>query len=783
MYGRWGLWAMNNGRTIVLGCVLLTLLSLLLASRLRVDSDLLSLMPKKDPSIMALRALEEEEGGVNLVTIAVSGKPENTQPFLAALQAKLEASPRVDYALYDIDDELAWRLGLVTLKKDELESIRDRLKGALALGPGIANPFISARLLDLGPMTDKLSQADARAGLMATQGMERLVIRPNGRAQDLPFARELMAEIHGAMEELDPKAHGVHNTWISGAYRFNVEDYEGILYDVSTTGMASVAMLVLTMLLAFRDPRVLGYLMLPMLLATAWTFGLAGASIGTVNTFTSVLGALLTGLGIDYSVHLYTRYREERATAESLEEAIVRTWDHVGPPCMAAALTSAAGFSALMFAQFKGFRQMGLLLSVGLMLCLSASLTILPPLLKWRERIPKPWGRFRPGLRRPNRPPTYRFAPLALIGMVFVTLVSGVFIRRIQFEYDLSELRREGMAYADLTDLQKELTRASYAAIVASYPDDASLTAAHERISAQIASGELQHIERITSIRTIFPADQDERLAILREIAGFTRDPNYGYLPPGVRQNLDRLAATKLDAMGPDDLPRGLRHLLGANHGTHRILLFPSGNVWDLREVRLLRDEVVQAVPDVPVAGEYMALGSLADIVQKDAPRVALIALVLAFLGTLVDISRPKQALSVMGVLLAGMVWAGGALSLSHVKISIINFVGIPILLGIGVDVIIHLLHRIAEEGPGKVLKALTTTGWAAGISTATNVMGFASLVLATNEGIRSLGMLVLVGLTTLTVAAFLLVPIGWMTLWKIGGEAPADADRSMPPE
>lgn len=774
---------MHHGRTVALGCLVLTLLSALLALRLRVDSDLLSLMPGKDPAILALRNLEAEEGGVNLVTIAVSGKPENTQPFLAALQAKLEKSERVDYALYDIDDDLAWRLGLVTLKKEELESVRDRLKGALALGPGIANPFISARLLDLGPMTDRLTQADARSGLMATQGMERLVIRPKGRAQDLPFARALMAEIRTAMAELDPKAYGVQNTWISGAYRFNVEDYEGILHDVSTTGAASAGMLILTLLLAFRNVKVLGYLMLPMVVATVWTFGLAGATVGTVNTFTSVLGALLTGLGIDYSVHLYTRYREERATSESMEEAIARTWDHVGPPCAAAALTSAAGFSALMFAQFKGFRQMGFLLSIGLMLCLSATLTILPPLLKWREQIPRPWGRFKLGFGRPSRPPTYRFASVGLIGLVVLTLVFGLFIRKVQFEYDLSELRREGMAYADLTDLQKELTRASYAAIVASYPDDASLTAAHERISAQLANGELKHIGRIASIRTIFPADQEERLAIIREIAGFTQDPNYGYLPPAVRKNLDRVAATPLTTMGPDDLPRGLRHLLGANDGTHRLLLFPAGNVWDLREVQALRDEIHQTVTDAPVAGEYMALGSLADIVRRDAPRVAIVALVLTFLGMLVDISKPRQAIAVMAVLLSGMAWAGGALVLSHVKISIVNFVGIPILLGIGIDVVIHLLHRIAEEGPGKVLKALTTTGWAAGISTATNVMAFASLVLATNQGIRSLGMLVLVGLTALTIAAFLFVPVGWMTLWKIGGAAPADADRTIPPE
>jgi len=95
--------------------------------------------------------------------------------------------------------------------------------------------------------------------------------------------------------------------------------------------------------------------------------------------------------------------------------------------------------------------------------------------------------------------------------------------------------------------------------------------------------------------------------------------------------------------------------------------------------------------------------------------------------------------------------------------------------LGIGVDVVIHLLHRIREEGPGRIHKALETTGWAAALSATTTVMSFASLSLAGGRGIRGLGQLVLVGLTAITIAAFLLLPTGWMAAWKLGGELPED--------
>jgi predicted RND superfamily exporter protein len=103
------------------------------------------------------------------------------------------------------------------------------------------------------------------------------------------------------------------------------------------------------------------------------------------------------------------------------------------------------------------------------------------------------------------------------------------------------------------------------------------------------------------------------------------------------------------------------------------------------------------------------------------------------------------------------------------VQLSVVNFVGIPILLGIGVDVIIHLLHRLDEEGPGRVRVALATTGWASGLSTVTTVVSFAALSLATHRGVQSLGLMIVLGLSLITVAGFVLVPLGWMTNWKLG--------------
>ena len=86
------------------------------------------------------------------------------------------------------------------------------------------------------------------------------------------------------------------------------------------------------------------------------------------------------------------------------------------------------------------------------------------------------------------------------------------------------------------------------------------------------------------------------------------------------------------------------------------------------------------------------------------------------------------------------------------------------------------VFHRLADEGPGGVRRALLTTGVAASVSTLTTVASFASLTLAGSRGVRGMGVLVVVGLVVVFVATAVLLPTAWAAGWKVSGRAPGDA-------
>ena len=781
-YGRLARFAIRNRAAMTVFVLLLTILGGILASRLRVDSDILALMPQEEPSTRAFQKLDEEEGGVNFLTIAVDAENEiERDVFMDKLAEQLRALPEVDYVLHDLDPDMAWRLGVLQVPVDELLTLRDRLKAALSLGSGLSNPFIAARLLDLGPLTQKLRAAGEGIQLTSAEGVARMVVRPKGSAHDLPFARAFMTDVTRILDALEAEMPRVNVRWIGGAYRHNVEDYEGIVHDIGWITAASFVMVLIIIAAAFRTPRAVLIIFVPLVVSNIWTLGIAGVTVGALNTFTSFVNAVLIGLGVEFGVHLYSRYREQRQSGHNVEDSLVRAWDFVGSACTSAALTSSAGFAALLAAHFAGFRQLGWLLALGLMLCLVAELLILPILLSWLDHDDVHHAAHRAAHhRRRRRPPaTYRLAPVTLLVIGSFTIVSALLIRKIQFEYDLSELRRAGLAYEDFSESEKKLARDSYSPLVVSYPDAATLDAAYDRLTTRVTEGRLPEIARVLSVRSVLPMDQEERVTLLTEIADLARDPNAAYLPAVVRTNLDRLNEHPPRVLTAADLPIPLQHVLGAREGQHRLLLVPAGNMWDMREAAQLAEAMDRELPGQDVAGEYLTLGVLYKLMRHDAPIIGGIAFGLVLLFTAIDLRSFRATVGAIAVLLAGVAWWGALLVLSDIRISIVNFVGIPIVLGIGIDVMIHLIHRMKQEGPGRLLRALSTTGWASALGTSATVVAFAALSLASSQGIRSLGLLVLLGEMAVTIAGFVLVPLGFATQWRLQGRTPMHEDTN----
>ena len=144
--------------------------------------------------------------------------------------------------------------------------------------------------------------------------------------------------------------------------------------------IAAAAALVL-LLLTMRSFRYAVVTIIPIGLVVAWLYALMYLLGFSLNFVTATIGAISIGVGIDYSIHMTERFREELRRAATKMQALQRAVNGTGVALMASAVSSIVGFAILGLAPMPMFSSFGFLTAIMIFLALAASLVVLPSLL------------------------------------------------------------------------------------------------------------------------------------------------------------------------------------------------------------------------------------------------------------------------------------------------------------------------------------------------------------------------------------------------------------------
>jgi hydrophobe/amphiphile efflux-3 (HAE3) family protein len=129
---------------------------------------------------------------------------------------------------------------------------------------------------------------------------------------------------------------------------------------------------------------------LPVILVTGWILGsilLLGFSLNPVTATTT---AMTVGIGIDYSIHLMERYRQERRKGRSIKSALDTSIGYTGMALLSAGLTTALGFGVISFSNIGMFYQFGVLAFLIIVYVVIAAILVLPAFIMLSEKL-KAW--------------------------------------------------------------------------------------------------------------------------------------------------------------------------------------------------------------------------------------------------------------------------------------------------------------------------------------------------------------------------------------------------------
>jgi len=578
-----------------------------------------------------------------------------------------------------------------------------------------------------------------------------------------------------------------------------------------TTLIAFIAILILLMV-SFRMWVAPVLAIVNLLVGVIWALGAAKIVVGDLNLLTSTMSVIILGLGIDFSIHIFSVFTELRAAGDPIDAAMEKTFLKSGKGIVTGAVTTACAFFALVISSSRGMREMGLVMGTGLLAILLATLLCLPFMLVFRER----WREWRGKKKKVVKPFVSRDISFRFLGRaadwlsrkyaftLFISLaISGFLIWQavsIRWDYDYRNMEPKVPSILLLDEIMEKFDLSmDYALVLTDSVSESyelsqkyrelGSVAITDDISVFVPSEEQQQ-KRIPHIRevresiqstpimpTVSPSEMTalitelERLEMnimelqdmaflggqdkvdnkCAEIVGDPDDPSSSNLiqdllellradisaaaqgmtrfqhsfAPYFRDSVVRMGST--EPIHLEELPESI---LDQYSNTARdiflITLYPAGSIYDGDFLNKFVEDVERVSEKATGSGPLVV--ALLKIFGRDGRNAVLLTLAVVFILLWIDFRKPTYALIAMIPLALGVFWMVGMMNLTGILLSMMTVMGVPLIIGIGIDDGVHIMHRWRHEGNGRIRTVFSSTGKAILLTSLTTMFAFGSL-------------------------------------------------------
>ena len=355
-------WVIKNPVIIIPIALVLTAGGLVADTHIETETDETKFISQDIPAMQSLMTLEALGGGFTSVNLLVEAE-DITDPAVLAWMVQLEQ-----------------RIGA---EQSAVVSSTNSVAGLVLQATGGVMPQDSQqvrRALDMlpAPIKRNLVNDDYTAANILLSTREPSMDQIRGlKAQLADYTADHPASF---------------NVAVTGMSVIQVE-----LVDALTSGrvemtLIGVGFIFLGLFVLFRFNLLRAFLAtLPIGLILGWSSGVMYLLGIKYTPLTATLGALILGIGVEFTILLMMRYYEERGKGEGPVQAMTTAMTKIGRAIIASGLTVIGGFGALLIAgDFLILRDFGIVTMINVSFALVSTLFVLPTLIvladSWREK-------------------------------------------------------------------------------------------------------------------------------------------------------------------------------------------------------------------------------------------------------------------------------------------------------------------------------------------------------------------------------------------------------------
>ena len=227
---------------------------------------------------------------------------------------------------------------------------------------------------------DKLQANEPAAALGLVNdpnGIDTILLQFPGYTGDPEATRKLQGDVEALWLGDDDAITVTSESIISFAVTDAIRDRQ--TESISTTVAVALGVLAIFFWLTVRQPALALVAVGPTVLVLVSVLGTMALLDIPYTVITSIITALSIGIGVDYTIHMIHRYREEFTRTRNPERAAVQTLATTGSALLGSALTTALGIGVLAASPLAASQQFGITAAITIAYSLIVSVLVVPP--------------------------------------------------------------------------------------------------------------------------------------------------------------------------------------------------------------------------------------------------------------------------------------------------------------------------------------------------------------------------------------------------------------------
>ncbi|MFT7461613.1 MAG: hopanoid biosynthesis associated RND transporter like protein HpnN [Planctomycetota bacterium] len=649
---------------------------------------------------------------------------------------------------------------------------------------------------------------------------EFILLQPNLDYSNLLPATLHMERLRQLSHELDLSDGIGANIRLSGSAALSHEDLLSVTRGTEIAMVLAFTMVSIIMLVGLGSIRLVIVTLITLVFGLILTAAFATLTVGSLNLISVAFAVLYIGLGVDFAIHYCLRYRELRFEGQDNITAINDSSLNVGSSLFLCASTTAIGFFAFMPTDYDGVAELGWISGGGMFISLIVTLTLLPALLNLlplSNNLKPVTKNLAKRFAWLYVLPFTHSRQIKLISLAAVIILLG-FITQVRFDYNTLNLQDQsnesvqvfqelladadtspwtgiilGNGKADALAIVKKLQQLPLVEKILWLSDfipedqDEKLAIIEEMdlllgdLTSSPQNSNLNDQERLEILNRFSVKLQNSSLTIsdpllltlqqnLSSFVAASRNENSDVLAKQMsrfeRSLLDSLpgrletltASLNADYISEDSIPLELSQRWYNKEGDRYLIeIYPGENIQDNDAMRRFVDQLQAADPRV--VGSPVINIEASDAVISAFQQAFSYALLVITLLLLILLVHKRDSVYIIASLLTAAIFTGGLSVLMDIPLNFANVIALPLILGIGVDSGIHILHRFRTALPADNSLLNTSSARAVVVSAMTTMGSIGNLAFSPQLGTASLGKLLTIGVAMTLVCMLFILP------------------------